>query len=383
LTSPAYIAFQGGGVLGMAHLGAWQVLSQQFACAGVAGTSAGSIVAALCASGFDPPSAIKLFRGLDWKQFVRPQHAFQILIQRNAWSDGKRFYQWLLNELAVRFPDHRPTDVTFAWLYQQTQIYLAVFACDLNDAHASPIEFSSKTDAETLVAFAVRASISIPGVFAPVPQRSRGQELVDGGVLLNFPVEHLHPLARKRACPLIGVRFTQPSPPLDTPHLGQILDRSYRLLTAAGNLPPPAVSTDPQYIDVVIDAADFNPFQFNLTTTQKDELLRRGADAAREALLRYQLRLAQVTHATASPYDEQATSATPPPASGLPPITTPPLALSSDERERIRERLQILRRRLQKLQKKADYDGVSVAPEVAMEIEDLQGMMAELEQKLG
>lgn len=48
MTNPANGAFQGGGTLGMAHLGAWQVLAQRFHFDGVAGTSVGSIVAALC-----------------------------------------------------------------------------------------------------------------------------------------------------------------------------------------------------------------------------------------------------------------------------------------------------------------------------------------------
>jgi predicted acylesterase/phospholipase RssA len=128
----AFITFQSGGALGMAHLGAWQELARRFNIIGSAGISAGSIVAALCAAGYDPTHALDLFYELEWPEYVKRQRILDLFRKRNAWSDGERFYQWLRERLAARLPG-RPKHVTFASLYRLTSIYLAVVACDLND----------------------------------------------------------------------------------------------------------------------------------------------------------------------------------------------------------------------------------------------------------
>src|SRR5689334_10671675 len=127
----AYIAFQGGGALGMAHLGAWQEVSQQFNIIGTAGTSAGSIVSALCAAGFNPAHTIDLFHQLNWSEYVNRQSLLSWVIERDAYSDGKRFHEWLRDQLGKNVPG-KPSDITFADLYQFRQIYLAIIACDLN-----------------------------------------------------------------------------------------------------------------------------------------------------------------------------------------------------------------------------------------------------------
>ena len=48
----AYIALEGGGAKGVAHIGALDVLINYYDCRGFSGTSAGSLAAALAAAGF-------------------------------------------------------------------------------------------------------------------------------------------------------------------------------------------------------------------------------------------------------------------------------------------------------------------------------------------
>lgn len=290
MTLPAFVAFQGGGSLGMAHVGAWQELARRFKVIGSAGTSAGAIVAALCAAGYDPTHALDLFYDLEWPEYVKRQGILELLRKRNAWSDGERFYQWLRERLAARLPG-RPEHVTFASLYQFTGIYLAVVASDLNDRAARPVVFDKDSEPDTTVAFAVRASISIPGLFATVPRRDRRQELVDGGLLLNFPVELLYPAAQKKNCPLLGMRFDRPMAYLDAPNIRKVLARSFDIALTPGSLPNPKIVQDSKYIDIVIDVAGFSSLDFKLTRSQKDELVRRGANAASRALIEYELRM--------------------------------------------------------------------------------------------
>src|SRR5262249_34697323 len=136
--------------------------------------------------------------------------------------------------------------------------------------------FDKDGEPHTDVTFAVRASISIPGLFSPVPRRDRGQVLVDGGLLLNFPGHLLLPLACSRGCPIIGVRFAQPQPQLESPKVWEVVKQSLNIGLQPGNLVPTALAQYASYIDIVINVADFNSLHFDLTPSQKQTLRERG-----------------------------------------------------------------------------------------------------------
>ncbi len=162
---PAYIAFQGGGALGMAHLGAWREVLHKFNIVGTSGTSAGSIVAAFCASGYTPHHAIEIFHQLNWSNYVNRQSIWKLLSKQDAYSDGERFHKWLQSHLSAYVPKQEQ-DITFAELYQFKKIYLAIVATDLNNELGQPaIVFDKDKEPSTTVSFAVRASISVPLLF--------------------------------------------------------------------------------------------------------------------------------------------------------------------------------------------------------------------------
>ncbi|MBJ7297994.1 MAG: AAA-like domain-containing protein [Dolichospermum sp.] len=289
-TMPAYIAFQGGGALGMAHMGAWQEVSQRFSIIGTAGTSAGSIVAAFCSAGYTPRHTIDIFHQLNWSEYVNRQRFWKLLLKQDAYSDGQRFHKWLRDKVGA-YVVGQPQDITFADLYDSKNIYLAIVACDLNSKSGSPMVFDKDKEPSTTVSFAVRASISIPGFFKPMSRCDRRQELVDGGVLLNFPVELLHSRAQEANCPLIGVRFKQQFNYLESPKLWEVAKGTIDLITRRGSLPPAHITQDPNYIDIEIDVSDFNFLKFDLTKEQKEELVQRGVKAAELALSKYKSHL--------------------------------------------------------------------------------------------
>jgi len=288
----AYVAFQGGGALGMAHLGAWQEIAKQFKIVGVAGTSSGSIVAALCAAGFTPVHAIDLFHQLNWSDYVNQQNFLRLLIKQDAYSDGNRFHAWLREQLTKYFPGS-PRDVTFAQLDASQKIYLAIIACDLNDPEGKHVLFDQQTEPTTAVSFAVRASISIPGLFKPMARRDKGQELVDGGIVVNFPIEFLYERAKSESCALIGVRFKKPKEYLESPQVSKALKRTFEIMLDRGGVPPDCIAQDSDYIDIEIDSHGFKPLSFNLKKDQKEDLLRYGIQAAELPLMKYELQVQQ------------------------------------------------------------------------------------------
>lgn len=280
---PAYIAFQGGGALGMAHLGAWLEIAKKYHVVGVSGTSAGAIVAAFCAAGFTPEHTIDIFTKLDWKKCVQRQNLIKILWKRDAYSDGSFFHNWLQEEIGKYINREQP-DITFSELYERTKIYLAIVAFDLNKK--SKVIFDIDEEQASTVSFAVRSSISIPGLFKAMSRVDRKQELVDGGLSLNFPVELLYSKAKESESALIGVRFKDSIKYFQFPNIIETSREALMGAVAHGNSVPDRISEYSKYIDIEIDVSDFDFLNFNLTSSDKKRLEKRGVEAAQLGILK-------------------------------------------------------------------------------------------------
>jgi NTE family protein len=194
------IALEGGGALGMAHIGVLQWLEEHHIPVDrISGTSMGSLVGALYATGSTPaqmralavsdaftrvftlqtPYADLSFRRRQDRREL-PQ-AFTIGLRhrltslRNALLTDRGVNEFLTTNL----PNYNREELD----YNQLPIPFRCVATDLNTLE--PVTFASGPLPQ-----AVRASISIPGVFPPVQDRD-GHYLVDGGILDNLPTDVL------------------------------------------------------------------------------------------------------------------------------------------------------------------------------------------------
>ena len=157
------LALGGGGARGIAHLGVWQRLQElgiPIHC--IAGTSIGAIAGAVIAAG-RVDEALAWCAASSWKKlpgliFDRPT--------TKALFSGRRVEKKLRQIIAAE---------TFADL---TMPYAAV-ATDLNTGEAVDMQ-----DGDLISA--VRASMSIPGVFRPVERE--GRVLIDGQFVNPVPV---------------------------------------------------------------------------------------------------------------------------------------------------------------------------------------------------
>jgi NTE family protein len=154
------IAFGGGGLKGSAHVGVLQVLSEHnIPIDFVAGTSIGSAVAALYASGYNWKMLDFLFLEYDIESLLKVRPGRKGLIPADGYTDLIR-------------------TCTRGKRIEEMDIPLKIVAVDLNSR--KKIVFD-RGDTAT----AVRASSAIPGIFTPV---SMGDMLlVDGYILDNCP----------------------------------------------------------------------------------------------------------------------------------------------------------------------------------------------------
>ena len=192
------LVLAGGGALGMAHVGVLKVLEEErIPISYVAGTSMGSIVGAAFATGQTVPSMEKVLIESDWDQMFsdgvsRDEVAFRDKagVNREIYgdtkisvSDGKLVTpfgavqgQRLLPVLQRLYDNAPPSPADF----DSFRVPLRVIAADIETGDAVVV---SKGDLAT----AVRASMSVPGVFAPVEMD--GRLLVDGGIVNNLPMD--------------------------------------------------------------------------------------------------------------------------------------------------------------------------------------------------
>jgi NTE family protein len=156
------LALSGGAARGIAHVGVLRVLSeQQIKIDYVAGTSAGSIVAAALAAGMSIEEIEAMARSLRWRDMGRMTLS-RLGIQSNA-----RMEEFVRARLPVtRFED--------------LSTPLAIVATDLHSGSA--VVMSGEGD----IPFAIRASCALPGWYVPVVDQS-GRHLVDGGLVANVP----------------------------------------------------------------------------------------------------------------------------------------------------------------------------------------------------
>lgn len=159
------LALSGGSALGIVHLGVIQSFKDHgipIDC--IAGTSAGSCVAACYAFGVPMDEVIKLAKELNWFKISK--------LSRTAMGIASN---QIVGDLVVKLIG-RDAKI------EEANIPLAIVATDVGTGEK--IVFRSGRVAEAL-----RASTAIPGLFEPLAKD--GRLLVDGGLVENLPIKEL------------------------------------------------------------------------------------------------------------------------------------------------------------------------------------------------
>lgn len=204
------VALSGGGIRGLAHIGALQGLEElgiKIDC--ISGTSAGAIAAALYATGYTPSQMEKLALSLKLREFIDMQltvgDLFKQGLKNFMGNNDAYFWSAMPNGLIKG----RTIEDYFRKLwpgqrFKHTRLPLAITAVDLLSADTvffvTPQQRRSILNARYCtraeIADAVRASMAIPGVF--YPKRYKDMQLVDGAVKNNVPTDILHSMGAQR-----------------------------------------------------------------------------------------------------------------------------------------------------------------------------------------
>ena len=199
------LVFSGGGIRGIAYLGALDILDEYRIIENiqrVAGASAGAITAAVVSFRLSASETRELINTLDFSKVPQSQTERQArklisfpeeessrrFFRDYGWYSSEYFYNWLQGIIADQF-DGNPR-ATFSDF--KNQGFRDLFIVVTNVSRQRAEIFSTDHTPDVAVADAVRMSMSIPIYFEALRFDGKnfgaGDFYVDGGLYYNFPV---------------------------------------------------------------------------------------------------------------------------------------------------------------------------------------------------
>ncbi|HJV44135.1 MAG TPA: patatin-like phospholipase family protein [Bacillota bacterium] len=155
------LALGSGGARGLAHIGVIKVLEEEgIPIDYIVGSSMGSLIGAFYASGMNPDMMVKLAMNLKRKYWI------DLTVPKMGFIAGEKIKEMV-------------KILTQGKKIEELSIPLSIVATDILKGERVVFRQGS-------VSQAVRASISIPGIF--VPEEIDGKLLVDGGVIDRVPI---------------------------------------------------------------------------------------------------------------------------------------------------------------------------------------------------
>lgn len=227
----------GGGARGFAHLGVLKVLEQQRVpvdC--VAGTSMGALVGGVFATGMPLDEMERRVKAADWDEFFsnRIPRQEEVFVRK---EDDR------VNTMNLRIParNGRIGLPRGAIHTQKIELFIRELTQSLYPENfgALPIPFRAiGTDLETGrmiefdrgdLALAMRASMSVPGLFEPVEYK--GKLVVDGGLARNLPVDNTRALCKPDVLIVVNVG----TPPLEREAMSSVLGITQQMVDVGIN----------------------------------------------------------------------------------------------------------------------------------------------------
>ena len=270
------LVLQGGGALGLAHVGVITWLEEHHIPVNyVAGTSMGGLVGGVYATGRNAAEVREVVNGINWDQVMSGQTPFDDLSFRRK-EDHRQYPNSLEFGLrkGLQFPAGFNSGQQVSLILDQVALpYSGIqsfndlpipFACvATNLITGKPQVFRSGS-----LSLALRSTMSLPGIFTPV--RTKDAIYADGGLLENIPVD----VAKQMGAGLtLGIHLEEaPLEPDASLSSFAVLGRSISVMISANEL------RSMEAVDLLVSV----PLQKygSLDFDKADEIIKAGYDAA-------------------------------------------------------------------------------------------------------
>ncbi|MBK6850279.1 MAG: patatin-like phospholipase family protein [Burkholderiales bacterium] len=223
----------GGGARGAAHIGVLEVLQElRVPVDCVAGTSMGALMAGAWASGLSPTQLGSAMAKADWADMFQDDPDYRDLDFRHK-RLSQRFLPGsetgiqsgsvvtppgvVLGQKIKLFFNHLVAAEKGEPSIEQLPLPLSIIATDIGTGERVVFRDGSLT-------LAMRASMAVPGLIAPV--EDRGRKLVDGGLVDNLPIREV----RERCGAEVVIAVDVGSPPLRPDEVSGLLSITAQMI---------------------------------------------------------------------------------------------------------------------------------------------------------
>lgn len=203
-----FALFGGGGIRGISYCGAYRaLLDNNIEITGCAGSSIGAVFATLLSLKYTQEEIFEIFS----------ETGFKLLNDLNfdmkkdiAFSKGQKFYDWMKNHIEKKYyKDEYKKGQMPPVKFSDIEEELVIYAVDLSKMKFK--EFSKSKTPDSEIAFAVRASVSMPGLFTPLVDDDNSL-LVDGDLLKSSPLWRVSDTVKNRQERILEFRLEDTAP---------------------------------------------------------------------------------------------------------------------------------------------------------------------------
>ena len=272
------VALEGGGALGIAHIGVLRWFEQHHIPIDyLSGNSMGALVGGLYATGKSPDDLERLVKGMDWPLTLGGKTPYEDLSFRR--KEDERAVQTDL-EIGFKHGTSLPSGLSAGHqinmvIDRETLAYSSVQSFDdlpipFRCVSTELISGKAHVFSSGPIGFAMRSSMSLPAIFAPIHDGDR--VYVDGALVDNLPTD----LAREMGPDVVIAIHLQVAPTTadEIQSLFSVLGQAITVGTAATEVR----GMEAADIVVKVDVQEFTAMEFN----KADALIQQGMQAAEE-----------------------------------------------------------------------------------------------------
>ncbi len=275
-----FVIFGGGGIRGLAYCGAYKALEQNnIKITGCAGSSIGAVFASLLAIGYKYDEIYEILSNTGFEMFIDINMDFT---KELALSKGKIFLDWMKEQIEKKFYGEnyekgKMPPVKFSDITQK----LVIYSVDLTNLKFK--EFSNEKTPDFEVAKAIRASVSMPGLFTPL--EIEDSLIVDGDLLKSTPLWRVSETIKNLSERIIEFRLEDNETPKQITNSLEYLNRVYNAICGfATDYIVDLYKEKDKFDYIKINTKDVSVVDFLINKEKKKELFDTGYIATNKYL---------------------------------------------------------------------------------------------------
>ncbi len=281
--SEHFAIFGGGGIRGLAYCGAYKAMQENnIKLTGCAGSSIGAVFATLLSVGYKYDEIYKILADVSYEMFIDINVDFK---KELAISKGKIFLDWIREKIEKKFygdsykkgemPEVRFCDIKST---------LIIYSVDLTNLKFK--EFSSQKTPDFEIARAVRASVSMPGLFTPL--EIEDNLIVDGDLLKSTPLWRVSNTIKNLDDRIIEFRLEDNETPKKIGNSIEYLNRVYNAICGfATDYIVDLYKEKDKFDYIKINTDDVSVVDFLIPKEKKQELFETGYNITKKYFQEY------------------------------------------------------------------------------------------------